>query len=897
MARQLVFTSAPQGLTPGRTGYCTVARHRDLRERLVPVLESLSQYPSDWQPSPTIYTFRQLELAGARFPVLTRIVEAGHDYTHRSNFLAHHLILDPEEMTGAPSPAEIFLRWPGWLNRWDGPARWLDETDLVNLAALPSAPNPALPARTWGLLAGDAGRAALLTGGQQSATRLLRVNTGQESEIIYLFRESSALLPTVECWRTEFTTCLQPAETASSFRWTGVRVDSPGDKVPARANTLLDLTQPSSLPAAPATPSTRLAREGPLQASKPSASTRTSSAPTLALTNKSGADKARPGNTYSPPKPGKPAAANNSNAILYSVIATACVILVGAVIIFWPRSPTLVLPPVSNVPPVAPMPVFKPEPAPDTTPVANNPAPTATNVAITNEQVLSDIQQLAKDGKYLDAVSRWQSFARDAADFTQSHIDVLKSQLLPGARKEWLAALDKIVAQLADGSTPRADVVGQLASLHDFPRLWPVTNPDELTQAEAVVQSKINFLGELPDAPVWIVDDLATTSTGTDYQDATISLSIPELDALMKGAVGKFHVSAAPALSVQLPQSAQWFNFDIKAPDFSSGDFLILQDASRGEAGGRYLQLLVEAPGKTRLTWRMFQPQSDIFQRFPANAPLRPASRLLWLHFAGEAPLPSFYLLLRRPDNVVALPWKPLALPISWLNTHGAPALVSLPHWLANNLRWHTLPGQSLHLEPTLQDSAIAELAPPSDKTINTPAAVQYDASTLVILLAEKIRNLQTDLARAQQQWSGLQSATDRRAAQPAIDQAAETVKILEHNIQLAQNAAQAISGENWPQTASRGAAKIIQRMGLGQESPVRLDRLGGGVLQFEFFGQGGDFCPHGLTGSGVGVGGQGNCFRENFLRFGDRRRGSVGREPAAQFFGDELLGPVINIG
>ena len=41
MAQQLIFTSTPQGLEPGRSGYCTVARHKDLRHRLVRELERL----------------------------------------------------------------------------------------------------------------------------------------------------------------------------------------------------------------------------------------------------------------------------------------------------------------------------------------------------------------------------------------------------------------------------------------------------------------------------------------------------------------------------------------------------------------------------------------------------------------------------------------------------------------------------------------------------------------------------------------------------------------------------------------------------------------------------------------------------------------------------------------
>jgi hypothetical protein len=41
MPLQLIFTSTPQGLTPGRSGYCTVARHRAVPDRLAQLLESV----------------------------------------------------------------------------------------------------------------------------------------------------------------------------------------------------------------------------------------------------------------------------------------------------------------------------------------------------------------------------------------------------------------------------------------------------------------------------------------------------------------------------------------------------------------------------------------------------------------------------------------------------------------------------------------------------------------------------------------------------------------------------------------------------------------------------------------------------------------------------------------
>ena len=116
MAQQLIFTSTPQGLEPGRTGYCTVARHKDLRHRLVRELERLSVYDFGQQTGATksdICIFRKIPLGSEEFYVLTKICDAGLDYTNRTNYLAHHLVLDGFEIATCPSPAEIFLNWNG----------------------------------------------------------------------------------------------------------------------------------------------------------------------------------------------------------------------------------------------------------------------------------------------------------------------------------------------------------------------------------------------------------------------------------------------------------------------------------------------------------------------------------------------------------------------------------------------------------------------------------------------------------------------------------------------------------------------------------------------------------------------------------------------------------------
>ena len=135
MARQMIFTSTPQGLEPGRTGFCTVARHRSLRSRLVRELERISVYEFNLGENVAkakINSFRRFELGTEEFYVLTRIRDSGLDYTNRTNYIAHHLIFDGLEIAVSPSPAEIFLQWTGWLDVWEGSSRWFEDGEITD---------------------------------------------------------------------------------------------------------------------------------------------------------------------------------------------------------------------------------------------------------------------------------------------------------------------------------------------------------------------------------------------------------------------------------------------------------------------------------------------------------------------------------------------------------------------------------------------------------------------------------------------------------------------------------------------------------------------------------------------------------------------------------------------
>ncbi len=234
MAWQLIFTSAPRGLVAGRSGFCTVARHAEIRDRLVAEIERLSAFDRPaGQTAPRIASHRVLDISGARYYLLSRIQDAGLDYSGRPVHIAHHIVADETEILRAVSPAQILRCFP-WRATWNEPPRFLNDTDLVDLAAI-GAPLPPgerqLPTGCW----------------------LLRPPGGEE-ELLACFDESLRPLDPPRRWQVRFTTSFQPADNTADFDWRGC-ADAPAN---TRGEPVFDLRQPASLPQT-ATPARDLA--------------------------------------------------------------------------------------------------------------------------------------------------------------------------------------------------------------------------------------------------------------------------------------------------------------------------------------------------------------------------------------------------------------------------------------------------------------------------------------------------------------------------------------------------------------------------------------------------------------------------------------------------------------
>jgi hypothetical protein len=234
MPQQLIYTSAPRGVVAGRSGHCTVARSATMREALMLQLEKLSYYQhlslSGGRERP-IYCCRLLDIRGSRYHVLTRLGDAGLDFTGRTNFLAHHLVFAPEEARHFASPPVILRNWSGWLNSWNKEPELFANEDWSSLANLPR--NAFIPAIHWRQITGDATNGYGLL--EARARVSFHVDALADEQILALFAESLEMLELrdprrdfrASAWQYTFTTFMQEQDNPADFRWRCLQAGTP----------------------------------------------------------------------------------------------------------------------------------------------------------------------------------------------------------------------------------------------------------------------------------------------------------------------------------------------------------------------------------------------------------------------------------------------------------------------------------------------------------------------------------------------------------------------------------------------------------------------------------------------------------------------------------------------
>ena len=253
MASQLVYTSAAKLLDAGRSGFGTVARTKAISPLVVSAIERVSQFANlrGTDRARMIYVHRRIIAGNHRCHVLSRICDAGADYTGRTNHIAHHLILSPDEVAHAAAagvtPADI-LRQFTWRDRWDDAARYF-------------TPYEDVPVEGFSPLGRESARAAWtrLTG-QPAHARLLAWEGAPRSGVLLVPRATEPLALLAEAlgefgnqaWCRTFTTALESTDEMSDLDWI-ISTPETFSEIQGRcgARTIFDLSQPDSLPVPP----------------------------------------------------------------------------------------------------------------------------------------------------------------------------------------------------------------------------------------------------------------------------------------------------------------------------------------------------------------------------------------------------------------------------------------------------------------------------------------------------------------------------------------------------------------------------------------------------------------------------------------------------------------------
>lgn len=265
MPQEILYTSAEQGLKPGSHGFCTVAGTSGMAINLAQRLESLTAYrhvfPAQSGPSsqnPVAYSHIRLDVAGRRYQVLSRICDAGLDYTQRTNKFAHLVALESNELP-ACGPARLAMHSGFLESAWDGKVQPLHLPRKV-----PNPPATNSGAQLWGQVMGDSGWAGQLAETVLNGRQAILLFT-PEMDLLALYAEALDLLPEKKRWEASFSTYFTRAPVGIACQWRGLLAGTPeAQGVRSTADCLvIDLTKPYM---ADNSPASLAARNGePLQ--------------------------------------------------------------------------------------------------------------------------------------------------------------------------------------------------------------------------------------------------------------------------------------------------------------------------------------------------------------------------------------------------------------------------------------------------------------------------------------------------------------------------------------------------------------------------------------------------------------------------------------------------------
>ncbi len=243
MSFEVVYTSVRRGLRTGAKGFCTVAATEGIPRALHEKLESLSGYRHSEAAAggapPINYSHLIVRVQRKIYHVVSRIGDAGIDYSGRTNKIAHHLALTSAETEPyRHGPVSLFLDDGFWCESWDGDPEELPPRNLPDGHA-----STTTDFDTWESVFGDSGWAGILGEAAVNGMKPVSIIVPNADVTIDLLNEALQLVPPELRWKLCFSTYFSRLAPGTQCHWRFV-LDGTGEARRLRARSLGALVDP-----------------------------------------------------------------------------------------------------------------------------------------------------------------------------------------------------------------------------------------------------------------------------------------------------------------------------------------------------------------------------------------------------------------------------------------------------------------------------------------------------------------------------------------------------------------------------------------------------------------------------------------------------------------------------
>ena len=206
MSFEIVYTSSQRGLNAGARGFCTVAATTGIPRQLQEKLESLSGYQHLHTPgskkNAVNFCCQAVRIQQETWVVLSRVADAGTDFSGRSNKIAHHLALSLSDVRSTNCPPTTLLADEDfWYTQWAGEPEWLP-VDRMPTPVL----SDGIPCITWKKTLGDAGWAGIVARSVENDFEPVFAIVPEGCNALRLVHEALQQLPPRMHWKVSFST-------------------------------------------------------------------------------------------------------------------------------------------------------------------------------------------------------------------------------------------------------------------------------------------------------------------------------------------------------------------------------------------------------------------------------------------------------------------------------------------------------------------------------------------------------------------------------------------------------------------------------------------------------------------------------------------------------------------